>query len=320
MGAKKRGRDAEEGAVGENTAPRSCLPLYDAGTGAGHGGGDSDDDSAPPVDGYEYLRRVAKQAKKCPKTVVAEKRDAWVGSVKYAPPTVTSKPRLPEHLIPKEAWRCATLAQFKALRREYIRLRPARGEPLPGVPAGVPKNRDGPFWKSYCFGNGGAAAAHPPALAHLLGLEPITISWLVVCHKNWLCNSPGYLPSGAPPSPEAAALPAKSEHNLKMCYQALCGDGSCGSLAWLYSLLVCLEEPLIPEHQTALAELLWTLCKLWMQLDTWDLLKEGAEPGVPCKGLDVTKLHGALATVVCVVHSHFKQGDPDLLWPRDSVE
>ena len=70
------------------------------------------------------------------------------------------------------------------------------------------------------------------------------------------------------------------------------------------------------------------------QLDTWRWVKrwqqhyeeeaaeapESAAPHVPVplpEGIDAEQLEGAIAVLVTIVHEHFKQGSPDLLWGRD---
>eukprot|EP01060_Flectonema_neradi_P011112 TRINITY_DN18174_c0_g1_i2.p1 TRINITY_DN18174_c0_g1~~TRINITY_DN18174_c0_g1_i2.p1 ORF type:complete len:314 (+),score=59.31 TRINITY_DN18174_c0_g1_i2:115-942(+) len=258
------------------------------------------DDSVPPMDGLEYLKRVAHARKyKCPKTVVAKNRDEIMGSGTNCVPQLPKR-FLPETKIPPEGWRRSTVARFRELRKVIEASRPARSAQLPPLPKGVPNNRDGVSWKVFCFG-GKKKDAQQPSYSILKSLDQVSISWLLVCHKNWFCNSPT-----APSMKDLGG----DEHFRRMCFQGFGTDGTCGSLSWLYALMACIESPLLAADQTALAELLQKLCQLWNKLHSLTLTDAGVS-------IDEDLLTGMIATLVTVIHSHFNQGDPSLLWPRD---
>lgn len=269
-----------------------CLPIGEI--------SEEIDESVPPMDGLEYLRRVAHQRKyKCPKTVVAKNRDEIMGSGTSCIPQLPKR-FLPEDKVPSEIWRKSTLARFQELRQVIEEARPSRSARLPPLPEGVPNNRDKVGWKVFCFG-GKKKSAQQPDYSILKGLDQVSISWLIVCHKDWFCNSPA--------APSMNTL-VGDEHYRRMCFQAYSKDGTSGSLSWLYALLACIESPLVAADQTALTELLQKLCQLWSKIPSLSLTDSDVT-------VDAEQLEGMIATLITIIHSHFNQGDPSLLWPRD---
>ena len=270
MGKAKRKRedDDDNGDHGGGANSRACLPCVGDRTGpAAAAEADDSDSEGPPMDGYAYLRRVMREARSCPQTVVAKNREALLGAA--AGPREAAARHIPDYLVPKRAWRAGVLADFRALRASFAAQATPRGQRLPDPPAGLPSSRDGTSWKAYCFGSKAGSVPHAPSLEALLALEQVTVSWLVVCHKNWLCNSPSPHCSIPAELEGGGAGSTKLQSRYRMCHQALLGGvegGTCGSVSWLHTILACIEEPLAPADETALAELVYTLCQLWTQV------------------------------------------------------
>ena len=233
----KRGRDEE------TPVEVACLPIASD-------SGESDDEDGPQMDAFAYIRNVRKEAKRLNGTVVAANRD----EVMQAPMETleTREPLINEYMVPKRCWRQQVVQQFISLRKDY------RESVKVGVSSVMPpKGRVTHEWKKFTFAGEGVE----PTLGVLQALDQVTLSWLVVCHKNWLCNSP----NSAENAP--AGLTAKSSHLYNMACQAVGkGAGRAGSLSWIYAILTSIVEPLVPADQTALAELLQTLCQLWKQV------------------------------------------------------
>eukprot|EP01061_Rhynchopus_euleeides_P027611 TRINITY_DN44899_c0_g1_i1.p1 TRINITY_DN44899_c0_g1~~TRINITY_DN44899_c0_g1_i1.p1 ORF type:complete len:315 (+),score=89.41 TRINITY_DN44899_c0_g1_i1:36-947(+) len=292
---------------GEDELRRACLPVE-----SDSGGEGSEEEQGPPMDAFEYLKRVRAEAKSHSGTVVAANRDALM----QAPAAEVLEPAriLEEYMVPKRRWRLAVLRKFIGMRSHYAALPAKKGS------VALPAQRNPVEWKAFTFGR-----RTPPSEPLMQAMDQVTLSWLVVCHKNWLCNSP----TSASSAPASVTL-SKHRHLYKMAFQAAGEEyGGAGSLVWLHALLACIAEPLVPADQTALAELLLTLCQLWKQMDTWGWIQRwesyqteaAAADRVPIpEGLDVKKLEGEIAAIVTIVHSYFKQGDPSQLWERDRVE
>ncbi|KAG0563246.1 hypothetical protein M758_8G015100 [Ceratodon purpureus] len=111
--------------------------------------GEPDFESGEPEDGWEYLRRVKWEFKRCPKVVVAK-----IDSKKFAEqtpymPSIPPVPTCAPHLLPSKEWETEFLANFSDLRMKYVETIPEEEKefngPLPSI-----HNQVG--WETYCFG------------------------------------------------------------------------------------------------------------------------------------------------------------------------
>ncbi|OAY84886.1 Gem-associated protein 2 [Ananas comosus] len=93
--------------------------------------GEPDFDSGPPLDGFEYLRRVRWEAAQIPKVKIAK-----INSNKLAGEQTPYMPKIPEiprclpEILPSKQWEDTFLAQFSGIREAFSQLESSCDQPL----------------------------------------------------------------------------------------------------------------------------------------------------------------------------------------------
>ena len=157
---KRPAEEEEEESEDEGTLQRRAFPLVD-----GHLG----DQSVPPADGAEYLRRVRRQQQELPAVVSAQieperlRKAEKASSTRRVPPGPAVKgsmlaalaaaatpppPPPPATLRPRVAWQRRLLSDFAQLQRRW-----ARSAPPPSANTmTLPDVADANGWEYWCLG------------------------------------------------------------------------------------------------------------------------------------------------------------------------
>lgn len=110
--------------------------------------GEPDFESGEPQDGWEYLRRVKWEFKRCPKVVVAKVDPKKFAEQTPYMPAIPSVSACSPDLLPSKEWETEFLADFSNLRMKYAEPIPEERKfngPLPSI-----HNQVG--WETFCFG------------------------------------------------------------------------------------------------------------------------------------------------------------------------
>ena len=169
--------DEDEIEEDEGTLQRRAFPIGEPSSRVG-------DDSLPPEDGLEYLRRVRVQQRELPATVTVKvspdrlarhaKPSAATTPEKPVPPVISSAPRkgllaalaasplppppLPPALQPRAAWQRKLLAEFAALRGQ-VEQRQHRPTTAVVAKFDIPDANDSHGWEAWCGLTGRDTAA-----------------------------------------------------------------------------------------------------------------------------------------------------------------
>lgn len=181
----------------EGTLQRRAFPVAEGAAG---------DESSPPENGLEYLRRVRSQQQQLPATVIAHIDPGRMKKTQGSPSSTLPKgsilgtlasapippPPLPKPLQPRAAWQLALLDRFRALRKQ---LQHGDGEEDVATASRFPDAGDGQAWETFCFAGRNSAsassAARLPTPRLLRALTPAQCAGLlqamqgVLARSNW---------------------------------------------------------------------------------------------------------------------------------------
>ncbi|KDR08042.1 gem-associated protein 2 isoform X2 [Zootermopsis nevadensis] len=214
----------------------------------------------PPATGEEYIQRVVLEASKCEHVLVAS-----VDKSQFKEQTVNIDIAIkePPLVTPSIEWQQCQVADFSSVRQNLARYR-SLGNFKPSI--SLPARRDEAGWYLLCFGSdtepvesGTSSGGVPPLLSILLSMNQPLIHQVLEYHVEWL------------------------ETRSSLSVQ----QGQ-----WLYSLLACLELPLLPET----CSLLRTLARDCSRLRA--SLKSDDPPSV-----------APLTLIICLVANYFRQMD-----------
>jgi len=150
--------------------------------------GEPDFSVGPPMDGFEYLRRVAYEARQTPDIMRAENFDASAFATTTATTSSLDNARRDEEseyspppwAKPDREWTRRTVGDFSDLRVHISRALASISKR--GVERLYPSNRDKREWEQFC------AETHEPPLGALLAMDAVTCAHLLrrVCRA--LCK------------------------------------------------------------------------------------------------------------------------------------
>lgn len=225
--------------------------------------GDEFDLDVPPTSGAEYLRRVQKEAEKCPEIVVAKiDRSAYKENQTVRVSSGGQLMPAPGGYAPSLVWQKAQIADFSQVRKQIALVSENKSEKkkiCANWSARLPLRDDVEKWCRLCFGrlkplpkrsiqqeescdssedesDDGGTSGSPPLLSILLQMDQHTVHKVLEYHINWF---------------EATGFSATQGQ-------------------WLYALLVCLEKPLTPETCSSLRSLARNCANLRATIETPD--------------------------------------------------
>ncbi|KAJ4450143.1 hypothetical protein ANN_01550 [Periplaneta americana] len=229
------------------------------------------DPMVPPATGEEYIQRVVLEASKCDDIIVAN-----VDRSRFKEQTVNVNLSVtePPLISPSIEWQQCQVADFSAVRQNLARQK-ALGIIKPSI--SLPARTDEAGWYLLCFGNdtepvenGSSSGGVPPLVSILLSMNQPLIEQVLEYHVEW--------------------LEAKSKFSVQQG-------------RWLYSLLACLELPLLPETCSLLRTLARECSRLRTSLvskdyDNCSLTKTSDHPSM-----------APLTLLICLVAHYFRQMD-----------
>ncbi|PNF22411.1 Gem-associated protein 2 [Cryptotermes secundus] len=218
------------------------------------------DPMIPPATGEEYIQRVVLEASKCEDVLVAS-----VDKSRFKEQTVNIDVSIkePPLITPSIEWQQCQVADFSSVRQNLAKYR-SMGIFKPSI--SLPARKDEAGWYLLCFGSetepvesGASNGGVPPLLSILLSMNQPLVHEVLEYHVEWL--------------EEKSSLSVQQGQ-------------------WLYSLLACLELPLLPET----CSLLRTLAR------------ECSRLRVSLKSVDHPSL-APLTLIICLVANYFRQMD-----------
>ncbi|XP_020900857.1 gem-associated protein 2 [Exaiptasia diaphana] len=200
---------------------------------------DDYDESKLPCSGLEYLRRVQQEATECPDVVVADIRNK-----KHSKQTVDIKTNnlpVPPGATPSYKWQMQQTADFADIRQKIARFQAKNKKTSNQCDVTLPNKNDEQQWRLFCLGRSYGCERNSteidssesnstimdsqdgalPLSSILFRMNQVTVQQVLEYHVNWLEQE---------------------------TYSHVQGR-------WLYSLLACLEKPLLPETVSLLRTL-----------------------------------------------------------------
>jgi survival of motor neuron protein-interacting protein 1 len=218
------------------------------------------DPMIPPATGEEYIQRVVLEASKCENVLVASVDES---RLREQTVNIDVSTKVPPLVTPSIEWQQCQVADFSSVRQNLAR---CRSSSIFKPSRSLPGRRDEAGWYFLCFGNdnepverGASSGGVLPLLSILLSMNQPLIHQVLEYHVEW--------------------LETKSDLSMQQG-------------RWLYSLLACLELPLLPET----CSLLRTLARECSRLRA--LLTSIDHPSM-----------APLTLIICLVANYFRQMD-----------
>lgn len=190
-------------------------------------------DAGPPMDGFDYLRRVRWEAKRVPKVVKSNidprQYDSRQTTFLTPPPDIAE---CPEALRPSPEWESTFLLNFDALRKDLAHRYEAMPKPKLAQP--LPSIRDAQRWKQINLGihrhgdERTLVTPTRPTMSVVMTLDIVSVRQLLEYHIRW-------------------AKKAKEVDEVHT--------------QWLYALLSRLDKPIDADMASALRSLLRRLAE-----------------------------------------------------------
>lgn len=223
--------------------------------------------SAPPADGLEYLRRVRREARNLP--AVIRKPAPRCAEVESSPSSTLLRPlaRAQKKWIPDVSWEEEVISEFDHLAGKLRRATAGSRVDTERHSSGtaLPASADSAAWEAFCLGSARTGApGHLPLVSLVRGLEQrAALGVLQALHAR--------LESDAHMSPQLAR--------------------------WLYALLLRLERALPADGAAMLRALLRTCAELRSRL--------GATPSMA--EAEVVQSAAAINSILCIIGRYFGQ-------------
>ncbi|XP_068195093.1 gem-associated protein 2 isoform X1 [Antennarius striatus] len=233
--------------------------------------------NGPPRNPREYLRQVQLEASQCPEVVVAQIDPKKLKKKQTVNASVAGCHAAPEGFCPSVSWQQQQASNFSDVRQSIAKNRKHWRSQTLDDNVMMPKINDEDGWKRFCLGEmvyPGRSSCQseaeaepvldyrrvgfPPFLSIVSRLNQSTVLTVLEILINWF-----------------------EEHEFVS--QLGC---------WLYSLLACLEKPLLPEAHSSIRQLARRCAQLRSTLES----------------LEDEKLP-ALNLVICLVARYFEQND-----------
>jgi survival of motor neuron protein-interacting protein 1 len=225
------------------------------------------DNSVPPADGLEYLRRVRREARELP--AVIRKPAPRSAVVEDSPSSTLLRPlpRAKKRWIPDLSWEEEVVSDFDYLAgrlRRSVACSRVDTEVLACKPA-LPGPADSAAWEAFCLGSARTGApGHPPLVSLVRRLEQRAALGVL------------------------QALHARLEGDAHMSPQLA---------RWLYALLLRLERALPADGAATLRALLRTCAELRSRL--------GDAPGMT--EAELVQSAAAINSILCIIGRYFGQ-------------
>ncbi|XP_047501510.1 gem-associated protein 2-like [Penaeus chinensis] len=229
------------------------------------------DPSVPPLSAEQYLQHVVWEARQCQDVVTVELDKK---KIRKQGPVIKKnvKATAPHGYAPNATTQRELLASFSELRSQIATIRSSKQ--IPKCPVKLPGLKNSEEWCRFCFGNSFQLAllnqankdtpkpklveGHQPLLSILLNIPQKGLENLLEWHAQWL--------------------------------EVLGFSEAQGR--WFYSILACLEKPLIPESCSQIRHIARICASIRAKLDS---------PDHP----DLAQLN----VIICIVARYFSQED-----------
>uniref|UniRef100_A0A671XAG3 Gem-associated protein 2 n=1 Tax=Sparus aurata TaxID=8175 RepID=A0A671XAG3_SPAAU len=228
--------------------------------------------NGPPRNPQEYLRQVQLEASQCPEVVVAHIDPKKLKKKQTVNASVAGCHAAPAGFCPSLGWQQQQVSNFSGLRQSITKNRRHWSSQSLDDNVQMPKLTDEEGWKRFCLGEmvflglSSCPAEPEPALDYSkVGFPPFLS---IVSRLNQV-------------------NPLLSELTLNQ-FNSLTDVSGC----WLYSLLACLEKPLLPEAHSSIRQLARRCAQLRSTLESQE------DEKLP-----------ALNLLICLVARYFEQND-----------
>lgn len=233
--------------------------------------------NGPPRNPQEYLRQVQLEASLCPEVVVAQIDPKKLKKKQTVNASVAGCHAAPVGFSPSLSWQQQQVSNFSDVRQSITKNRKHWGSQTLDDNVVMPKLTDEEGWKRFCLGETvylGASSCHTdaepgPALDYSKVGFPPFLSIVSRLNQSTVLNVLDILISWF------------EEHE----FVPQLGR-------WLYSLLACLEKPLIPEAHSSIRQLARRCAQLRSTLESQE------DEKLP-----------ALNLLICLVARYFEQND-----------
>jgi len=214
-------------------------------------------EAGPPLDGFDYLRRVRWEAKRVPKVVRSNINPRHYDSLQTTfltpPPDIAE---CPDALRPSTEWESTFLAGFEALRKDLAHR--YQTQPKPPLAQPLPAIKDAQRWKQINLGisQRGSTTSQPareparPTLSVIMNLDIVSVRQLLEYHLRW----------------------AKKAKEIDEVHAQ-----------WLYALMLRLDKPIDADMASGLRSLLRRLAS-----DRARLAESPDDPALPALNILIT--------------------------------